>query len=207
MSAKTMTAQELREMSKASAQRSRDSWERSDTDGFLTQWASDLHENLYNLLACIREAGDVAEFWGLYDGDRRVRARKVETRYGMCWLLDEAEAARYGRKFVPTGDTSKVQKKLGLREATEMAPAWATIGGSGTGLSGRAYVETYRTGDKWGQDAVLVEEPADDEPTTCPDCGKVLPNCKAVVDDYSGKLLCPDCAKAAEARQAKVVQA
>jgi len=152
------TAAEYRAEAAASLQEREDSFQRCDTDGFLTQWSCGLNADLARTRANIVEAGNTAIFLGLYDGEHRVRAREVFTQYGTyCWLLDDEEAARYGRKFLPMGENSRVQKKLGLREANESAPAWAKLDGHGTGLSGNAWVATFRTGDKWGSDAQLVK--------------------------------------------------
>lgn len=142
-----------------------ESFQRSDTDGFLSQWASGLGAELaYRQAEIARNLGR-AEFTGLYDGDRRVRAqmKTFPDRYRgygtkTMWLLDEDEAERYGRKWIPIGERSRVQRDLGLSERTETAPAWAKFDGHGTGLSGTCWVAIYRRGDKWGGDAVLVEE-------------------------------------------------
>jgi hypothetical protein len=147
----------------ADALRNREeSFQRCDTDGFLSQWASGILATLRETQAAIVAAGDRAEFVGLYDGDRRVAATLIYGLYGPAWMLRrEDEEPRYGRRFVPfvgVDGTSRVQKNLGLRERREMAPAAARITGEGHGLSGRAWVETFRTGDRWGQDANLTED-------------------------------------------------
>lgn len=161
----TKTAQDYRVDAAASRKREQESWERSDTDGFLSQWASGISARLSDRKAAILEAGGKAQFLGLYQGDRRVKARMIETRFGCSWLLhdDETELrAKRGKPFLPTGKRSRVLRGLGLREAWEMAPAWATIMGSGTGLSGcaSAYVGDFRTGCKWGCDAECKTEAA-----------------------------------------------
>lgn len=152
----TKTAAEYRADAASNLQEAHDSFERSDTDGFLTQWSCGLTAELSSTRAKILEANGTDTFIGLYDGNRRVAAREIDTQYGSSWLLSDDEAARYGRKFIPTGETSRVQRKLGLREAEERAPAWAKLDGRGTGLSGTAWVATYRSGDKWGSDAILI---------------------------------------------------
>lgn len=154
----TKTAAELRQMA-ADADRAREeSFQRSDTDGFLSQWAHGLSAQQYRAQADIAERGGVAKFTGLYEGDRRVIARSIETQFGRAWLLDDAEAARFGRKFIPTGTNSRVQKKLGLSQRSEWQQARAEITGSGRGLSGNAWVHVVRIGDLWGRDATLVQE-------------------------------------------------
>lgn len=157
----TKTAAEYRDSAAKHLADREESFQRCDTDGFLSQWASGLSASLDRAKAEIREHGDTAEFVGLYDGNRRVAARIIESQFGhtirLSWLLSDAEAAKYGRQFVPTGSTSTIQKKLGLREAREMAPAWARIDGKGRGLSGKAWVAVYRTGDEFGLDATLTQ--------------------------------------------------
>lgn len=54
------TADEWREMARECRQRSADSFDRCDTDGFLSQWASDSLANTYRYLAELAEgSGDV----------------------------------------------------------------------------------------------------------------------------------------------------
>ena len=155
------TAAEYRAEAKEWADRERESWERSDTDGFLSQWASGLSQRLAIRRAELIENGRIGYFVGLYDGDRRVAAKQIRGQYGWVWLLRDDEAAKYGRKFIPVAPydgVSRVQKSLGLAEIGETAPAWADIKGSGTGLSGSAWVATFRTGDQWGLDSIACPD-------------------------------------------------
>lgn len=99
-------AAELRQLAAECRARSRESYERSDTDGCLSQWGHDLSAQQYEAQAEIVEAGGKAQFRGLYQGERRVRARIVTAgprwRSRDVWLLDDAEQAAFGgRKFVP----------------------------------------------------------------------------------------------------------
>lgn len=153
----TKTANEYLAEARRSLQEREDSFERSDTDGFLTQWSAGLNAELCRTRAKIMQNDGDDVFVGLWDGNRRVRAKIINTKFGMSWLLNDIEAQTYGRKFLPVGKTSRVLKQLGLREANEMAPAWAKLEGRGRGLSGMAWVQTYRTGDPWGSDATLCE--------------------------------------------------
>lgn len=151
------TAQHYREEANRNHQRAQESWERSDTDGFLTQWSCGLSAQLSNTKADIVENGGKAEFVGLYEGSRRVRARIVESQFGPCWLLHESETgliSRRNKRFVPCGENSTIQRKLGLKERMELAPAWAKFEGRGNGLSGTVWVSVFRTGNKWGLDSI-----------------------------------------------------
>lgn len=157
----THTAEELRNMANEQRAKREESFERCDTDGFLSQWASGLHAQLYDRQAEITENGKKGRFLGLYEGSRRVAARIIDTRYGSTWLLRTDESMKFGRKFVPCNWGSgkgRIQKALGLSEKHETAPAWAKIEGRGHGLSGSAWVVTYRTGDKWGLDSEVEKE-------------------------------------------------
>ena len=149
------TAQQYRDSASKHIDASYESFERCDTDGFMSQWAHDIMAQVNRKKAEIVENGNMAVFGGLYDGDRRVMAKVIDTKFGASWLLSDDEAAKYGRKFVPIGINSRVQKQLGLSECNEMAPAWVTTGGASI-TSVRAVV--FRTGDKWGSDAVLCQE-------------------------------------------------
>lgn len=68
------------------------SWERCDTDGFLSQWASGVMADRYDHLAEIAENGGTIETVALFDLEGRyIDARHVEGRYGWVWVWDDAE--------------------------------------------------------------------------------------------------------------------
>lgn len=156
-------AEELRKQASEHYAKAEESFQRSDTDGFLSQWANTITAQKKEVQAIIEENGGKYEFPALFDGDRRVDAKKIRGRFGFVWLLSDEEEERYGRKFIPFDDShqdperiagrlrrSSVQLDLGLHQALEWAPAKAAIGGSGTGLSGaaNAYVYVKRTDGK-----------------------------------------------------------
>ena len=160
----TKTAEDYRADAARNREQAAESWERSDTDGFLSQWASGKTAQLNDAKARLMEQGKRDDFPGLYEGDRRVAARLITTQFGTSWLLDETRERdlhrRRGKVFLPNGlnGRSRVLKQLGLRVRRELAPAWVKMEGRGTGLSGTCWVETFRTGDKWGFDAELIPE-------------------------------------------------
>lgn len=83
------TADELRQMARDARQRSADSWERSDTDGFLSQWAADSMADLYDMAARLAEADWTGEEFALFTLDGELLdARYVETPYGWSWVYD-----------------------------------------------------------------------------------------------------------------------
>lgn len=84
------TAAEWLELAADCTRREQESWERSDTDGFLSQWASQKMAQRYRTLAEIAEDGGLYElsFLGDTEGNRIEGARYVETRYGWSWVYD-----------------------------------------------------------------------------------------------------------------------
>lgn len=164
---RNMTADDFRAQAARSKQASYESFERCDTDGFLSQWANDIGARLDLEKAEILDAGGVSRFVGLYtiDGERvpaKVVHSKINYQPVTSWLLRADAAAKYGRRYIPYNPRKpgRIQKALGLCHRYETAPAWASIMGSGKGLSGcaSAFVGRYRLGDEWGMDATLVAD-------------------------------------------------
>lgn len=100
----------------------------------LSSWADanmrSFHEEAIKALRLGAEHGidgPAGYFPRLLEGERVVDARIIQGQYGRSWLLSAAEAARFGRKFVPMGENSRVQKKLGISEAMVVAPASRTM--------------------------------------------------------------------------------
>jgi hypothetical protein len=162
----TERAQSLRALAAEHARRSQESFDRSDTDGFLSQWASDLTARQYRLAADLAEAGDRAEFPALFDLDGNlVAAKLITTRYGTAWALLESDDPN--SRFIGWVNRSYAQKaatrnanmaRKGYSEGTVLAPAKADIMGSGTGLSGAAsaYVGVKRTDGGFSRDVEVV---------------------------------------------------
>lgn len=129
------------------------SFQRCDTDGFVSQWAHGISADLAARQAEILRDGGHAAFPVLVDAEGNVlcdRYLTFKNRYSggtdYKWRLDDEQAEKYGRRWVPFGCNSRVQKQLGLRQERRFFPARAKIMGSGTGLSGAAtcYVGVVR---------------------------------------------------------------
>lgn len=118
------TPEQWREMACSSRQRSLDSFERSDTDGFLSQWASDTMSGLYHLCADVAEKGGIVEMdWPFEDGQPVAKWRWVQTRYGSSILIP-GEAYGDGRFWNPSH-----AKKGATRLARDKAKGftWGTV--------------------------------------------------------------------------------
>lgn len=79
----TKTAEEYREMAGRSRRSSEESFERCDTDGFLSQWASDQMAAKYDALARLAE-NEGRAFFRVYldESGSPVPARTIQTKYG-----------------------------------------------------------------------------------------------------------------------------
>ena len=127
------------------------------TDNFLSNWANGITSELQRARAEIDAAGGVSTFRGLYQENRRVKAKRIQTKFGHAWLLHDDEVdliAARGKKFLPYGTKSRIHAQLGLREASETAPAFAFTKGE---QITQVRVQIARSGDKWGQDATEGE--------------------------------------------------
>lgn len=126
-----------------------ESFDRSDTDGFLSQWALNTCAAEKRLEAQIIEQGGQAEFPALFDKatGERVRAKLVDVPGYQGWnrvskwiVLDRNDKAVHWVPAFKAGPRSRLFQ-LGLEEGREMAPAKATLsGGNGRGLSGAVNV-------------------------------------------------------------------
>ena len=147
----TQTAEALREEAARLDRAVDESFQRCDTDGFLSQWALGLNAEKCRMQAKIEEHGGVWDFPALFDLEgNRVRARlirvycKFSHDYKSVWmLLDSNDQSKALVTAFPKRKST--MEKKGFREGREMAPAKATIQGSGHGLSGSAWVAIVRT--------------------------------------------------------------
>jgi hypothetical protein len=132
-------------------QKAVESFERCDTDGFMSQWAHGINASLYRVRAEIAENDGKALRPVLVSEDGKlVRAKMVNAKFGSVWLLDDAAAEHYGRKFIPVGERSRVQARLGLSEEQRMVPAYAHLAGNNGPTS--VYVRVAVDYEKMGWD-------------------------------------------------------
>jgi hypothetical protein len=156
------TPEQLDALAAQHRQEAQDSFDRCDTDGFLSQWAHGITAQKAELQAEILRDGGLAEFPALYDLEgARVPAKlitvKDKFRFGRpksLWaLIDPANPNGKYLGFVPRPSRG-VRSIANLRakgyvEGTELAPAEADIVGTGTGLSGSAWAVKVRTDRGW----------------------------------------------------------
>jgi hypothetical protein len=135
-----------------------ESFERCDTDGFVSQWADGILASKMRLQAEIERNNGMSEFPALFDLEgNRLPAKLITVPdrfkgYGTrtCWALCDPATGRFTGVFVtPATIGSKRSEnclaRKGYRQGTEMAPAKADIVGYGRGLSGNAWAAIVRT--------------------------------------------------------------
>jgi hypothetical protein len=161
------TAAALRTQASEQFAAAEESFERCDTDGFLSQWASSITGRKLMLQAEIEERGGKAEFVALFDLEGAlVPAKMIETRYGWSWaLLDPKNPrGRFLGFFNPSKASTPEKRraanaKKGFYLGTVLAPAKAEIMGGGTGLAGAAscYVGARRTDGGFSADVDIID--------------------------------------------------
>lgn len=118
-----------------------ESWQRSDTDGFLSQWAHGMTARLNERKIEVLKNGGYAEFPVLCDEDGNVVATKIyrfNDGFGGVNRRWKVDNEIYGRTWIPVGAKSRIQYKLHLHEEKRWFKAEVKMLGSGTGLSGCA---------------------------------------------------------------------
>lgn len=139
-------AASLRQQAADSRKRAAESWERSDTDGFVSQWASNITADELIMKAELIEAGGVYERSVLFDLEGNlVLAKEVETQFGWSWGIMDPDNPR-GR-FLGWFNPSKARNeetarrnnaRKGYYVGRAMIKGYVKIYASGTGLSGAA---------------------------------------------------------------------
>ena len=94
------TAEEWLEEAADSERRAAESWARSDTDGFMSQWASGTMAREYRTNARLAEQDGYWEFEALFDLDgNHVPTKIVDSQFGWSYGVINPEGGRY-LKFV-----------------------------------------------------------------------------------------------------------
>lgn len=123
------------------------SFDRCDTDGFLSQWADGINARLESAKAELAEQGGTFEYICLFTTDGDVASTKqVRSRYGYGWLLNDAAAERYGRRFFNESSATDPARRhaanarKGFTLGSIRVRGYAATVGGGTGLAGAASV-------------------------------------------------------------------
>lgn len=153
------TPDEFRALATGQHRKAEESFERCDTDGFVSQWASDYMGRGYTLAAQVAEAGGTWTFPALLDlTGAMVPARVIRTHYGERWGVFGSweECSRQGGtvlEWLPVlwgswesssqGRARKNLERKGYRQGLVELPGIVVAFSSGTGLAGAATATWY----------------------------------------------------------------
>lgn len=120
------TGDDWREMVQETRRRMQESWERSDTDGSLSQWAGEQIVHRYMDNAAIADAGWTMSVWAAFDLDGNlITADRREGQYGGYFFAPQFEGKA---RFL---NPSKADSFKGARAANErkgFREGWARVG-------------------------------------------------------------------------------
>lgn len=106
------TAAEWLAMAEASERRVNESWDRSDNDGFMSQWASGTMANEYRANARLAEQNGTWEFEALFDLEGNyVPAKRIESQYGWAYALLSADGRGRYLGFVNPSNAQKAETR------------------------------------------------------------------------------------------------
>lgn len=148
-------AEELEATSRRNEQEAADSFARCDTDGFLSQWASDRMASLRRLEARLLRQGGYAEHAALFDLDGNlVPAKLIGTRYGMAWMLLDEDGRKTGKFVSAFPKRASTMERKGYREGSVLAESYAELVGQ-THTS--VHPVTLRKDRGWSRDVIVVD--------------------------------------------------
>lgn len=133
-----LDAEKYREQAKDARRRLNESWERSDTDGALSQWGLAIQEREYNEWASLAERDYLNAYEALAKDGKLIPHKEIETKFGWCYAVFETfeEAKKPNGKileFVGTGD--RAIKNKGYQKIVVRAKSKVILAGSGWTVS------------------------------------------------------------------------
>lgn len=151
------SADQLRAEAAQHEQDAQDSYERCDTDGFLSQWASGMTAQRKRLQATIVEAGGVATFFRYQVTDLatgevlpRDRAKICDTQYGQSWRVQLSSGEVVWATANAARESTYSRKGFRVDEVEVVAAATADLRGE-SATSVHAYIRPA-DGDQLWQD-------------------------------------------------------
>lgn len=147
-------AETLRQMARDARQRSYESFQRSDTDGFRSQGASDTMARVYEVQAGIAENGGTIEMQALFNLDGTIAStHNAQGQWGWYWVLNDAAAARFGKRFFNESKAGKAatrnknNRAKGFTVGTIRVKGYADVASNGNGAVALPVVECLKNGE------------------------------------------------------------
>lgn len=136
--------------------RAEESFQNCDTDGFLTQWGHTMTSLLNNRKVEILKNGGMIQARVLIDRAGNIISDRITSfspanapwLVNRSWQLTREDGSELGRRYIPVGENSRIQKKHGFREEMRWCRGFAkiTAPAGARGLSGAslAYIGNFR---------------------------------------------------------------
>jgi|DEB19_MinimDraft_3_1074340.scaffolds.fasta_scaffold39877_2 hypothetical protein len=134
-----LTAEQYRALAKEAYERRIESFDRCDTDGFLSQWAQQIVESQYEKLAWLADNDFKYTFETLVDMDGNlVPCREIETKFGFAYGVYGSfqDAQNCGEIIKWVGITHRAAKNKGYAIALVRSEATVEVG---KGYAGNTY--------------------------------------------------------------------
>lgn len=148
------TPEALRNEAADSDRAAAESFDRCDTDGFLSQWAHGLDAQRKRAEAELLENGGTVEVHVLTDLEGHVVSTDQGfSRYGEWWRLDDSAARVYGKAFYSPskaqtpGRARATDRAKGFTFALVRVAGLVKMAGSGRGLAGATSVRVVTVAD------------------------------------------------------------
>lgn len=123
------------------------SWERSDTDGFVSQAASGIMAAKYRAEAQLAEDGGLMEYRVPFLLDGTVASTHLgHGQYGAYWVLNDHAAKVIGKRFLNESEAYEAKRrynanaKKGVHFGTIRVKGYVTLSGGGKGTGGMSSV-------------------------------------------------------------------
>ena len=139
------TAEKFWEMAKQAEQDALDSFERCDTDGFLSQWASGISAEKYRAQARLAENNGKITYEVLFYEGKLASTHEKKGQYGWFWVLNDEATAAYGKRFFSGSQAKNAAERdraKGFTYGAVEVDGYVTTMSNGYGLSGNVWVAT-----------------------------------------------------------------
>lgn len=146
-------AETLRQMARDARQRSYESFQRSDTDGFLSQNASEVMARVYEAQADLADNDGMIDIDAIFMDGELASTHQAQGQWGWYWVLNDNAAEKFGKRFVTLSNANKAKTrkannaKKGFTVGTIRVKGYADVAANGMGAVTLPVVECLKNGE------------------------------------------------------------